>query len=81
MMDEATRDELLIRLDERTGTILTRLEKGDKVMENHDGRINLLESCEDQRKGTVRFAAIVAGVISTCGVVVSILVSVLRGGS
>lgn len=80
-MDEAARDELLIRLDERTGTIIKRLEIGDKCMEELGSRVNSLESCEDQRAGTLKFAGVVAGVISTCGVVVSILVSLFWGRS
>jgi len=80
-MDEAARDELLIRLDERTGTMIERLKQGDQVMQEHSTRINALESCEDQRKGTVRFAAIVAGVISTCGAVISIAYTVFGRGA
>ncbi|MDD1728682.1 MAG: hypothetical protein LUQ50_06390 [Methanospirillum sp.] len=80
-MNEAARDELLIRLDERTGTMIERLKQGDQVMANLETRINSLESCEDQRQGTLKFAGIVAGIISTGGVVVSILVSYFRGGA
>lgn len=79
-MDEATRDELLIRLDERTGTIIKRLQQGDEQMKLMDSRINSLESCEDQRSGMLRFAALVSGVISACGVVISILYTMFRGG-
>lgn len=80
MMDEATRDELLIRLDERTGTIIKRLQQGDEQMKILDSRVNSLESCEDQRSGMLRFAALVSGVISACGVVISILYTMFRGG-
>lgn len=78
-MDEATRDELLIRLDERTGTIITRLESGDKRMASLDTRVNTLESCEDQRKGTLRVAGVISGVISLCGVLISILYTIIGG--
>jgi len=78
-MDEAARDELLIRLDERTGTIIKRLEIGDKKMSALDTRVNSLESCEDQRKGTLRVAGVISVIISTCGVVISILYTIVGG--
>ena len=78
-MDEATRDELLIRLDERTGTIITRLESGDKRMASLDIRVNALESCEDQRKGTLRVAGIISTSISMCGALISILYTIIGG--
>jgi hypothetical protein len=80
-MDESSRDELLIRLDERTGTIIKRLEQGDVCMSNLTTRVDSLESCEDQRTGTLKFAGVIAGIISTCGVVISIMISVFKGGS
>jgi hypothetical protein len=78
-MDEAARDELLIRLDERTGSILKRLEVGDKKMVALDTRVNSLESCEDQRKGTLRVAGVISVVISTCGAMISIMYTVFGG--
>lgn len=78
-MDEAARDELLIRLDERTGSILKRLEVGDKKMSALDTRVNSLESCEDQRKGTLRVAGVISVIISTCGAMISILYTVIGG--
>jgi hypothetical protein len=80
-MDDAARDELLIRLDERTLTIQTRLEKGDACMENLSSRVKTLESCEDGRKGAGRTAVIIAGIISTCGVVISIAYTVFGRGA
>lgn len=78
-MNDSDRDELLIRLDERTGTILKRLETGDKKMAALDTRVNALESCEDQRKGTLRVAGIISAAISLCGVVISILYTIIGG--
>jgi len=43
-MDDSERDALLARLDERTGTILERLEKGDKTMDDLKCRVGKLES-------------------------------------
>ena len=42
-MDESERDELLIRVDERTKTIFDRLGRGDDCMKNHESRISSLE--------------------------------------
>lgn len=78
-MDDSDRDELLIRLDERTWTILKRLESGDKKMAALDTRVNTLESCEDQRKGTLRVAGILSAAISACGVAFSILYTIVGG--
>ena len=78
-MNDSDRDELLIRLDERTGTILKRLETGDKKMAALDTRVNALESCEDQRKGTLKIAGVLSAAISTCGVVISILYTIVGG--
>lgn len=78
-MNDSDRDELLIRLDERTGTILKRLETGDKKMAALDTRVNSLESCEDQRKGTLRAAGILSAAISTIGVAFSILYTIVGG--
>lgn len=78
-MNDSDRDELLIRLDERTGTILKRLEVGDKKMLTLDNRINTLESCEDQRKGTLRVAGILSAAISAIGVAFSILYTIIGG--
>lgn len=78
-MDDSDRDELLIRLDERTGAILKRLETGDKKMAALDTRVNTLESCEDQRKGTLRVAGILSAAISACGVTFSILYTIIGG--
>lgn len=47
-MDDAARDELLVRLDERTDAIMKRLEKGDACMDNHEKRISKLESFQAQ---------------------------------
>jgi len=43
-MNDSERDQLLSRLDERTSTILTRLEKGDECMNDLKKRVGKLES-------------------------------------
>lgn len=47
-MDDSERDALLARLDERTKTILERLEKGDACMDDHEKRLGKLESFQAQ---------------------------------
>lgn len=42
-MNDSERDALLGRLDERTGTILERLEKGDECMDDLKARVGKLE--------------------------------------
>lgn len=63
-MDDSERDQLLIRLDERVDTILKRLEKGDKCMEEHDRRIGALEQFQHTLLGiavTISIGVSVAG--------------------
>jgi hypothetical protein len=73
-MDDSERDQLLIRLDERVDTILKRLEKGDKCMEDHDKRIGALERFQQSLLG---IAATISFAIATAG---SWIMSKLTGG-
>jgi hypothetical protein len=73
-MDDGQRDELLIRLDERMGTIVERLAKGDDCMKDHGARIGKLESFQATLVG-------IAGVVAFAASFVWSKFSALIGGN
>ena len=42
-MDDASRDELIVRIDERVLAIQSTLEVGDRRLNDHSSRLRLLE--------------------------------------
>ena len=44
-MDDASRDELIVRIDERVLAIQGSLEVGDRRLNEHSKRLGLLEKC------------------------------------
>jgi hypothetical protein len=56
--------DLLIRLDEKMDNMLSRLEKGDACMDDHENRIGKLESLQNT---ILAFAGAVALGVSVAG--------------
>jgi len=61
MMNDSERDQLLSRLDERTENILSRLEKGDKCMDDLKFRVGKLEA----------FQATLIGIAATISIAIT----------
>ena len=59
-MNDAERDELLVRVEERVIAIQGRLEKGDTRLDNHSGRLQTLEKWRSALAAAV--ATILAGI-------------------
>jgi hypothetical protein len=60
--------------------ILKSLEKGDTEFQEIKGRIDVLESCEDERRGTLKSAGMIATAISSFGAAISVLYTFFHGG-
>ena len=76
-MNGAEHDELLIRVDERTNTILGVLIEVHTELKKQNGRIGALERWQARILGAVAFAAIIAPVVALKG---SDILKLLEGG-
>lgn len=57
-MADASDHDLLIRLDEKMDAIITRLEKGDACMKEHEQRIAVIEDQHKSEKAVEQFKAL-----------------------
>ncbi len=64
-MDDAQRDELIVRIDERVSAIQGTLEVGDRRLNDHSKRIGFLERWR-------------AGLVAAVGTILAILALVSR---
>ena len=76
-MNGVEHDELLIRVDERTNTILIVLTDVHAELKKQNGRIGALERWQARILGAVGFAAIVAPVVALKG---GDILKILEGG-
>ena len=76
-MNSGEHDELLVRVDERTNTILGVLIDVHTELKKQNGRIGALERWQARIIGAVGFAAIVAPVVALKG---GDIVKILEGG-